>query len=108
MSTWEKLKKYTSFDPGITLPSIIIIFTVVFGCAAFPEITETYLTQARHWITSSTGWLFILGASFFVIFLLILCVSNLGNIRLGNDDDEPEHYLHRSERACARGDADVG
>lgn len=91
MSTWEKLKKYTSFDPGITLPSIIIIFTVVFGCAAFPEITETYLTQARHWITSSTGWLFILGASFFVIFLLILCVSNLGNIRLGNDDDEPEH-----------------
>ena len=79
------------FDPGITLPSIIIIFTVVFGCANFPEITETYLTQARHWITSSTGWLFILGASFFVIFLLILCVSNLGNIRLGNDDDEPEH-----------------
>lgn len=61
------------------------------ACAAFPGSSGYYLNEAKQWITKSWGWLFILGVSCFVIFLLLLCVSKLGDIRLGDDDEEPEY-----------------
>jgi choline/glycine/proline betaine transport protein len=87
----ERLRSLTTFNTWITIPGLLIIAAVVIGCACFPATTGAYLDAAKQWITTSWGWLFILGVSFFVIFLLVLCVSNLGSIRLGNDDEEPEY-----------------
>ena len=38
----------------------------------------------------NTGWLFVLTASGFVVFVLWLALSRYGNIPLGRDDEEPE------------------
>src|SRR4051812_40507315 len=46
--------------------------------------------QALDWTVTSMGWLFVLSASAFVVFVIWLAMGRFGDIRLGNDDEEPE------------------
>ncbi|BBY79639.1 choline transporter [Mycolicibacterium pulveris] len=46
--------------------------------------------NALSWVMNNTGWLFVLTASGFVLFVLWIAVSRYGNIPLGRDDEEPE------------------
>lgn len=45
---------------------------------------------ALDWVMDNIGWLFVLTASGFVVFVLWLAMSRFGNIPLGRDDEEPE------------------
>jgi choline/carnitine/betaine transport len=75
---------------------------VVFGVTAVIAVgflvwgffsTETLATAsggALTWVMNDLGWLFVLTASGFVLFVLWLAVSRYGNIPLGRDDEEPE------------------
>ena len=86
-----KLKIPSTFDKGITIPGLSIIFFIAFCCMLVPGISGHYLNIARQWITGTWGWAFIFGASLFILFLLLLCLSRLGDIRLGDEDEEPEY-----------------
>ena len=46
--------------------------------------------SALTWVMDNTGWLFVLTASAFVVFVLWLALGRYGNIPLGRDDEEPE------------------
>ncbi|HEY0890625.1 MAG TPA: BCCT family transporter [Nocardioides sp.] len=46
--------------------------------------------RALTWVLEDTGWLFVLTASAFVVFVIWLAASRFGDIRLGRDDEEPE------------------
>ncbi|MGE2725569.1 BCCT family transporter [Mycolicibacterium pulveris] len=75
---------------------------VVFGVTAVIAVsfllwgfldTESLATasdNALSWVMNTTGWLFVLTASGFVLFVLWLAVSRYGNIPLGRDDEQPE------------------
>lgn len=86
-----KLKIPSTFDKGITIPGLSIIFFIAFCCMLVPGISGHYLNIARQWITGTWGWAFIFGASLFILFLLLLCLSRLGDIRLGDEDEEPKY-----------------
>jgi len=43
-----------------------------------------------EWTMANTGWLFVLTASAFVVFVLWLALGRYGNIPLGRDDEGPE------------------
>jgi choline/carnitine/betaine transport len=45
---------------------------------------------ALEWVMDNVGWLFVLTATGFVVFVLWLAISRFGNIPLGRDDEEPE------------------
>lgn len=45
---------------------------------------------AQSWVINQTGWLFVLAASFFVIFVIWLAASRYGRIKLGADDEKPQ------------------
>ncbi|MFC6012311.1 BCCT family transporter [Nocardia lasii] len=45
---------------------------------------------AQKWVITNTGWLFVLTASAFVVFVIWLAVSRYGRIPLGADDEKPE------------------
>ena len=45
---------------------------------------------ALTWIETNLGWLFVLLASAFVVFVIWLAASKYGRIPLGRDDEEPE------------------
>ena len=46
--------------------------------------------SALDWTVTSMGWLFVLTASAFVVFVLWLAMGRFGDIPLGNDDEAPE------------------
>jgi len=46
--------------------------------------------NALSWVMTNLGWLFVLTASGFVVFVIWLAASRYGNIPLGRDDEEPE------------------
>ncbi|MDH6196746.1 choline/carnitine/betaine transport [Mycobacterium frederiksbergense] len=46
--------------------------------------------RALSWVMDNAGWLFVLTASGFVVFVVWLALSRYGKIPLGRDDDEPE------------------
>ena len=75
---------------------------VVFGVTAVTAVaflawgfvsTDSLATasgNALTWVMDNTGWLFVLTASGFVVFVLWLALGRYGNIPLGRDDEEPE------------------
>jgi choline/carnitine/betaine transport len=46
--------------------------------------------SALDWVMTSTGWLFVLTSSAFVVFVLWLALGKFGRIPLGRDDEDPE------------------
>ncbi len=45
---------------------------------------------AEGWVIANAGWLFVLSASFFVVFVIWLAASKYGRIKLGADDEKPQ------------------
>jgi choline/carnitine/betaine transport len=54
------------------------------------ESLSTASTAALGWVLETTGWLFVLLASLFVVFVLWLAIGRFGNIPLGQDGERPE------------------
>ncbi len=46
--------------------------------------------SALGWTVTNLGWLFVVLASAFVVFVIWLAAGRFGSIPLGNDDEEPE------------------
>ncbi|WP_309070186.1 BCCT family transporter [Arthrobacter sp.] len=72
---------------GIT--GVIAIAFVIWGFAGRDSLADTS-TGALNWVMEYTGWLFMLLASLFVIFVLWLALGKFGNIPLGKDGEKPE------------------
>jgi choline/carnitine/betaine transport len=75
---------------------------IVFGVAAVVSLAfvlwgvldtaslSTTSTGVLGWVMTNTGWLFVLTASMFVVFVLWLAASRYGKIPLGHDEEKPE------------------
>lgn len=67
---------------------IVMLVFVVFGIAtpaAFGEVTGWLFSNMIEYL----GWSFILGASIFLILIVFLLLSPVGEIKLGADDEKP-------------------
>ncbi|PJJ53669.1 choline/carnitine/betaine transport [Mumia flava] len=72
---------------GIT--AVLSVGFVVWGIAATDSLT-TVADEAQSWVIGRTGWLYVVAASYFVVFVIWLAASRYGRIPLGDDDEEPE------------------
>ena len=84
------MAKRTSFNPlviGVTLFFVLLLMTMIL---ILPAQTQALLNQAKTSIFANFSWFYVLTFSVFLGFLLILSVSSLGNIKLGQDEEEPE------------------
>lgn len=72
---------------GIT--GAIAIAFVVWGFVGRDSLSATS-TTALNWVMEYTGWLFMVLASLFVVFVLWLALGKFGNIPLGKDGEKPE------------------
>ena len=69
--------------------AVIAVAFLVWGFVG-TESLATASSNALGWVMDNTGWLFVLTASGFVVFVLWLALGRYGTIPLGRDDDEPE------------------
>ena len=84
------MKNRTSFNPlviGVTLFFVLLLMAMILIA---PAQTQALLNQAKTSIFANFSWFYVLTFSVFLGFLLILSVSSLGNIKLGQDEEEPE------------------
>lgn len=72
---------------GIT--AVIAVAFLAWGFVSTKSLA-TASGSALTWVMDNTGWLFVLTASGFVVFVLWLALGRYGNIPLGRDDEEPE------------------
>ncbi len=65
----------------------VLVSTIVL---AMPGPASVFLLDLRNQLMSGFDWFFSLSVSLFTIFILALCVSPLGRIRLGGADATPQ------------------
>lgn len=90
MSLSKFIEKQTSFNPLVIGATLFFVVLLVAMILIVPEQTQTLLNAAKSGIFANFSWFYVLAFSVFLGFLVILSVSNLGNIKLGNDEEEPE------------------
>lgn len=88
-----KQKRHLQSDPVIFFSAIgfvtlFVALTIVFGDRA----RETYSAVAGV-LMDNLSWFYVGGVSAVFVFLIVVFVSKYGNLRLGDDDDEPEYSL---------------
>ena len=87
----KKIIHNTTFTRNVALPGIIVLVLLSLLSALFPLRVNNWLTFVQSFIYKNLSWMYILLVSFFVIFLLAVAFSKLGNIRLGTDNSEPQY-----------------
>ncbi|SDL57521.1 choline/carnitine/betaine transport [Corynebacterium mycetoides] len=78
----------------------LIFYTSVGFIALFVGLTVIFGDRARQAysaistaLMNNFSWFYIGGVSMVLVFLIVVFVSKYGNLRLGDDDDEPEYTL---------------
>jgi choline/carnitine/betaine transport len=71
---------------------VTAVIALAFVAWGFADATGlgTASTSALGWVEQNTGWLFVLLASGFVVYVIWLAAGRYGRIPLGADDEEPE------------------
>lgn len=88
---FKNILHHTTFTRHVALPGIIVLVALSLLSALFPERVNSWLSIVQSSIYKNLSWMYILLVSFFVIFLLAVAFSKLGNIRLGADNSEPQY-----------------
>ncbi len=90
----KSIKLYEPENPGVDrwvfgVTGALAVAFVAWGFLSTENLASVSST-AETWVIDKAGWLFVLAASFFVVFVLWLAVSKYGQIRLGADDEVPQ------------------
>ncbi|MCF7791396.1 MAG: BCCT family transporter [Victivallales bacterium] len=86
-------KKKLAVNPYVFFPSAFIALVFVLIGACFTVQVSNFVNKLQDFITTHFGWLYILTVAGFLFFVIWLLFSRFGNIKLGNDDDEPEFSM---------------
>lgn len=80
-------------DPLILFTSTGFIALFVIITLAFGERAREAYSAVSEVLMNNLAWLYIGGISAVFIFLIVVFVSRYGNLRLGEDDEEPEYSV---------------
>jgi choline/carnitine/betaine transport len=72
-----------------TAAGVVVLFLLV--GAVWPGQLQSGADAVLEVVVGDFGWAFVLGATGFVVLALVLAFSRFGRIRLGRDEDRPEH-----------------
>lgn len=84
------MKKHFIISPLVFYPTAIlsILFVVVVLYIGSPA--QLLFSSFQTWMSSHFGWLITGSINYYLVFVIYLCFSKFGNIRLGGDKAEPE------------------
>ncbi|WP_432515258.1 BCCT family transporter [Kineococcus sp. SYSU DK001] len=68
---------------------VVVLFLL--AGAVWPTQLKAGADAVLEVVVGDFGWAFVLGATGFVVLALVLAFSRFGRIRLGRDEDRPEH-----------------
>ena len=78
-------------DPLIFFSALGFVLVFVAATLAFGDQARETYAAVSGWLMDHFTWLYVGGVSATLVFLIVVFVSRYGNLRLGDDDDEPEY-----------------
>ncbi|GAB3700537.1 BCCT family transporter [Nocardiopsis oceani] len=78
-------------SPSIFFGAAAVIIAFVLVTVIFTEPLDAVVTVASEWLYSNLGWFYIFGLTLFLVFLIYTAVGRFGRVKLGPDDEPPEH-----------------
>ena len=85
----QYLRTHTN-PPVFIWSAIVILGFVIWGVVA-PSNVASVAELTNDFVTTNFEWLYIIGASFFLIFVVVLMCTRYGRVRLGPSDSTPEY-----------------
>lgn len=82
-------------NPPVFFGAALIAILMVVFTISMPELASQAFSSVQGWIVGSAGWFYILSVAIFLVFVVLLAVSDYGRIRLGPDHSEPD-YSYKS------------
>ena len=79
------------FNPVVTVISAAVIWAFVIWCIAEPKGSLNEMKKWKAWITNTWTWFYIGTQDVWAVFIVILYFSKYSNMKLGDDDEEPEY-----------------
>jgi len=77
--------------PQVFFPSVVLIFAVLLFATFFTDTAATVFSAVQSTIIDTFGWFYTVSVAIYVIFILGLCFSRYGSVKLGPDDAEPDY-----------------
>eukprot|EP01084_Bolivina_argentea_P315600 546811_1 len=82
-----------SFNPIVSITSVIIIWSFVFWCAFDTDNASYVMNKANQFVIRYFGWFYIVAVAIFGFFSIYLFFSKYGDIKLGPKDEPPKYPL---------------
>ncbi|GAA1911337.1 BCCT family transporter [Streptomyces sodiiphilus] len=89
----ERLRRALGLRTDAVIFFVSAGLTVVFVAAAiaFTDSVDRIFRAASGWIMGNLGWVYILGVTSFLVFLIWIALSRYGHVRLGGYDARPDY-----------------
>lgn len=78
-------------DPAIFFVSAALTVVFVVCAIAFTDTVDAVFGATSEWILTHLGWLYILGVTTFLVFLVWIACSRYGRVRLGPPGSTPDY-----------------
>src|SRR5690625_1445754 len=78
-------------SPSIFFSAAAVIIAFVLLTIFFTQPLDSAVTVASDWLYANLGWFYILGLTLFLAFLIYAALGRFGRVKLGPDDEPPEH-----------------
>lgn len=69
--------------------AVIIVFVIL--TITLTEWMDSIVSASSDWLYTNLGWFYIFGVTLFLVFLIYIAISRFGRVKLGPDDEAPEH-----------------
>lgn len=84
-------KVLSGLNPTVTIVSKILLFLFIAFCIFYEKQAGEYFGMISNALLTNAKWYLLFLATFLVGFLIYLCMSRFGHIRLGKDNEKPEY-----------------
>ncbi len=78
-------------NPPVFFASSLLTLAFVGFCVAAPEVATEMFGAMRDWTLESAGWFYVLAVAGFLMFVVVLALTNFGRIKLGPDHSTPDY-----------------
>lgn len=83
-----QINKY-SYNP-VFISSLFVVLLITLVASVFPVYLSNFFNNIQGWISTNLGWVYILSVGVILLLSAYLCCSRLGDIKLGQDHEQPE------------------
>lgn len=70
---------------------LILLFSIL--TILFNEQANAVIGSALNWVSSTFGWYYLLSATLYIVFVILIVRSRYGDIKLGPKHSKPEFSL---------------